>query len=180
MQWLRDGSGAAVDDSLGRTLDREVRAFPPGRHLGVRTVYGGASYSAASPVDCVCAMMRTRLSRKPRRISIVRSREPGYLCTYDDYGEEHYATLHDSCEDDFAPARIVRTEVASHRIEPAASHPVPPHHALSAGRFDTVAHERVPASVRIAEMTHLAPKGVFEHFFARENLLARLCGVEPR
>ena len=42
----------------------------------------------------------------------MRSKEPGYICTYDDYGEDRYATLNEPFEDDFTPvpARILHSE----------------------------------------------------------------------
>jgi stage V sporulation protein G len=73
---------------------------------------------------------------------LVRSKEPGYLCTYDDYGEEHYATLREPFEEEYSPPRIVRTDESSHRIEPAAADSVPQHHNAPANpRYNTVAHQ---------------------------------------
>ncbi len=73
---------------------------------------------------------------------MVRSKEPGYLCTYDDYGEERYATLREPFEDEYCPPRILRTEDGSRRIEPAASEAVPPHHSAPApNRRNAVAHQ---------------------------------------
>ncbi len=59
---------------------------------------------------------------------------------YDDYGEDHYATLREPYEEvEFETPRLVRTPDASHRIEPAAAQPGPP-------------HQGVPASSRVNAM----------------------------
>lgn len=58
---------------------------------------------------------------------LVRAREPGYVCTYDDYGEENYATLYEP-DDDYEPPRTFRHDGQSRRVEPAAAQPSPPHH----------------------------------------------------
>jgi stage V sporulation protein G len=61
----------------------------------------------------------------------VRSREPDYVCRYDDYGEENYARLYEP--DDPDHDRLQPAAAASfphHRFQPrAADHPQPPHHA---------------------------------------------------
>lgn len=96
----------------------------------------------AHPINSECRELIQRKVLEAYSNELVRSKEPGYVCTYDDYGEEHYATLGDSFDDDFAPPRIVRTEDGSHRIEPAASPPPPPHHGVPAGaRLNAVAHQ---------------------------------------
>jgi stage V sporulation protein G len=87
---------------------------------------------------------------------LVRSKEPGYNCRYDDYGEENYATLDEVSETNQTPETteapvetteapaaevpvveiptaeapiIARTESGeAHRIEPAAQGPGGPHH----------------------------------------------------
>ena len=57
-----------------------------------------------------------------------KSKEEGYICTYDDYGEERFATLKEpEFELDVLPSPVA-DEDTSRRIEPAASQPGPPHH----------------------------------------------------
>lgn len=72
----------------------------------------------------------------------VRARDPGYVCRYDDYGEENYARLFESDDGDepvLRPAATHASTVAAHpsvaaagpnrRFEPRApDHPQPPHH----------------------------------------------------
>jgi hypothetical protein len=66
------------------------------------------------------------------------------LCTYDDYGEEHYATLREPFEEEYSTPRLLRTDEGTHRIEPAAAEAVPPNHNVPASvRFNAVAHHEV-------------------------------------
>jgi stage V sporulation protein G len=96
----------------------------------------------AHPINSECRELIQRRVLEAYDSELVRSREPGYVCTYDDYGEEHYAALHESFEEDYSPTRIVRSDDNSHRIEPAAAEPVPPNHSLPTGaRFNAVAHQ---------------------------------------
>jgi stage V sporulation protein G len=71
---------------------------------------------------------------------LIHSKEPGYLCTYDDYGEDKYATLKDPEEDAIVTAAYVRENGTQHRIEPASpNHPQAPHHAAPAPRYSQAA-----------------------------------------
>jgi len=99
----------------------------------------------AHPINCECRELIQRKVLEAYEGELVRSKEPGYICTYDDYGEEHYATLREPFEDDFTPPpRILRTEETTRRIEPAASQPVPQNHNAPAGvRLNAVAHQPV-------------------------------------
>jgi stage V sporulation protein G len=64
----------------------------------------------------------------------VRSRQPGYICSYDDYGEDRYADL---CEMDHAlPETRYAENGAVRRIEPAASAVNSPHLVPAAERRD--------------------------------------------
>jgi stage V sporulation protein G len=97
----------------------------------------------AHPINSECRELIQRRVLEAYGNELVRSKEPGYVCTYDDYGEEHYATLREPYEDEFPATRIVRDEDGSHRIEPAASPPPPPHHGVPAGaRLNAVAHQK--------------------------------------
>jgi len=70
----------------------------------------------------------------------VRAQQPGYTCTYDDYGEDQFATLRENNElepeqtpeptpttPEPAPARYVEQGGTRHRIEPAEAQTGPPH-----------------------------------------------------
>jgi stage V sporulation protein G len=96
----------------------------------------------AHPINSECRELIQRKVLEAYSSELVHSREPGYICTYDDYGEDHYATLSEPYEDEIAPPRILRTEDSSHRIEPAGSPPPPPHHGVpAAARMNVVAHQ---------------------------------------
>jgi stage V sporulation protein G len=64
----------------------------------------------------------------------VRAKQPGYVCTYDDYGEDRYATLAEPEE----PETVIVTgrDDTAHRIEPSAHEPGPPHHAVTSPQRD--------------------------------------------
>jgi stage V sporulation protein G len=96
----------------------------------------------AHPINSECRELIQRRVIEAYEIELVRSKEPNYLCTYDDYGEDHYATLREPYDEEYAaPPRILRNNEGSHRIEPAAAEAVPPSHAAPAGaRYNAVAH----------------------------------------
>jgi stage V sporulation protein G len=103
----------------------------------------------AHPINSDCRELIQRRVIEAYELELVRSKEPGYLCTYDDYGEEHYATLREPFEEEFSSPRILRTDDGSHRIEPAAAEAVPPHHNVPANtRFNAVAHQGARQTAR--------------------------------
>lgn len=98
----------------------------------------------AHPINCDCRELIQSRVLEEFEVELVRSKEPGYVCTYDDYGEEHYATLKEPYDDSLdeavrePAARASRNGDAStgregrHRIEPAQELPEPPHHRVAA------------------------------------------------
>ncbi len=80
----------------------------------------------------------------------VLAQQPDYICTYDDYGEDNYATLREQEEmDDYAsdsalPMVFRGSSESTHRIEPAAGPPGAPHHR-SASRKNGQSWESVSA-----------------------------------
>lgn len=98
----------------------------------------------AHPINSDCRELIQRRVLEAYEGELVRSKEPGYLCTYDDYGEEHYATLREPFEEEYSTPRLLRTDEGTHRIEPAAAEAVPPNHNVPASvRFNAVAHHEV-------------------------------------
>lgn len=86
----------------------------------------------AHPINSECRELIQRRVLEAYEIELVRSKEPGYVCTYDDYGEDRYAVLSES-EEDYPVTRVLsRDGETSHRIEPAASGPAAPHHDVAA------------------------------------------------
>ena len=49
----------------------------------------------AHPINCECRELIQRCVIHAFDEELVRSQQPGYVCTYEDYGEERYATLLD-------------------------------------------------------------------------------------
>lgn len=50
------------------------------------------------PINCRCReMIQSRVLRAYAE-EIIKSQQPGYVCTYDDYGEETFAALHQNEE----------------------------------------------------------------------------------
>ncbi len=47
----------------------------------------------AHPINSDCREMIQRSVIRAYEEELIRSRQPGYICTYDDYGEDRYATL---------------------------------------------------------------------------------------
>jgi stage V sporulation protein G len=83
----------------------------------------------AHPINSDCRELIQDRVLAAYEIELVRAKEPGYVCTYDDYGEESYATL--DLEDEAAATFVSGNGDTSHRIEPAAA-PAGPHHRAAA------------------------------------------------
>jgi len=80
----------------------------------------------AHPINSECREKIQQRVLKAYEEELVKAQQPGYRCTYDDYGEEAYATLEEDRSQETQPV-IVPAKGSSHRIEPAASQPQPPH-----------------------------------------------------
>lgn len=82
----------------------------------------------AHPINCDCREMIQQSVLEAYAEELVKSKQPGYVCTYDDYGEESYAELDDS----EAILDLPRTAVAGgdriRRFDVAGSGPAEPHH----------------------------------------------------
>jgi stage V sporulation protein G len=60
---------------------------------------------------------------------LVRSKQPGYICMYDDYGEDSYAMLSESDDELALPRAVALSEDGrSHRFEQPAASANSPHH----------------------------------------------------
>lgn len=85
----------------------------------------------AHPINSDCReMIQTRVLESYDE-ELIRAKKPGYICTYDDYGEERYATLSEPIEETAQPTVVSGSDDAAHRIEPAGQ-PGPPHHSVAA------------------------------------------------
>ncbi len=85
----------------------------------------------AHPINSDCREMIQRRVLETFEEEIISSKNSDYVCTYDDYGEDRFATLREP-EDVETPEVLTETDDTSHRIEPAASQPGPPHHQIPA------------------------------------------------
>ena len=96
----------------------------------------------AHPINSDCRDMIQREVLKAFKEEQRRAKLPGYVCRYDDYGEENYAALDESVEQ----PEVTRTTSANgteRRIEPAATQTSGPHHKSSAR---TESQEKSPSS----------------------------------
>jgi len=102
-----------------------------GEERAVRDQDGRAKLYAdiAHPINSACRDMIQQSVLDCYEREVIQSRQPGYVCSYDDYGEEQLASLHEAHP---AAVSTIERDSGSHRIEPAAPHPGPPHHHLSA------------------------------------------------
>ncbi len=105
----------------------------------------------AHPINCDCREMIQKKVIAAYDEEVVRSKQPGYVCTYDDYGEERYATLLDAdeeaalCESLAAENGRMKTvaregntyrssrDDRTHRIDPPVLNPVPQSHVPPEG-----------------------------------------------
>lgn len=102
----------------------------------------------AHPINSRCREMIQNRVMQAFHDEQIKARQPGYVCTYDDYGEENYADL-----SEFEPAEpvVIRSGTATHRIEPGnGSSPINPPHISPNGA--PAEFERVAAGARIGEM----------------------------
>ncbi|MFQ5730580.1 MAG: SpoVG family protein [Planctomycetaceae bacterium] len=86
----------------------------------------------AHPIKSECRDMIQSAVLEALRSEMVRAQEDGYTCTYDDYGEENFATLDESetaAQPTATPQPIATPDGRSRRIEPAANGQPQPHHA---------------------------------------------------
>jgi stage V sporulation protein G len=86
----------------------------------------------AHPINCRCREMIQAQVLRAYDEEIIKSKQPGYICTYDDYGEENYATLDESFELPVQRATVINVNGSAHRID-AAEAPNAPHHAAVPG-----------------------------------------------
>jgi stage V sporulation protein G len=87
----------------------------------------------AHPINSECREQIQQEVLKAFELEIVRAKQPGYVCTYDDYGEDNYAAVDEEYEAFVAgSSRGPKRDEAARRIEPAVSQPAGPHHNLAA------------------------------------------------
>lgn len=97
----------------------------------------------AHPINSDCREMIQRRVIEAFEEEIVRARQPNYVCAYDDYGEDRFATLGEpNIQEQHETTTIVGSDNRTHRIEPAAGLETGPHHNVAAQ-----IHENTPAAM---------------------------------
>ena len=81
---------------------------------------------------------------------IVKSKLPGYICSYDDYGEDRFAALGEESEELLDERHILPVDDSQRRRD--AGNPLPQPHALTAGHGQS--RETVRMSVVHAQDDH--------------------------
>jgi stage V sporulation protein G len=84
----------------------------------------------AHPINSDCRDLIQRRVLEAYTLELERSRMPGYICTYDDYGEESYATLSEDSEEMIELRTIVSISDGMRRRDSGFT-PGTPHHALA-------------------------------------------------
>lgn len=79
----------------------------------------------AHPIHSDCRETIQRRVLEAFEEELARSQEPDYVCSYDDYGEESFATLRDT--DEQLPVSFEDSRGRQLRIEPAADQAPAPH-----------------------------------------------------
>jgi stage V sporulation protein G len=85
----------------------------------------------AHPINSDCRDNIQRRVLESYAAEMERSKQPGYICSYDDYGEESYAALGEEQEMLIELPRVIAMPDAIRRRDHAAPSPVP--HARHAG-----------------------------------------------
>ena len=81
----------------------------------------------AHPINSHCREQIQNEVLKAYEGELSNAKLPGYLCTYDDYGEDRFATLSEPFEDEAPPAAFNGRQQASHRIDRGDSATGGPH-----------------------------------------------------
>lgn len=105
----------------------------------------------AHPINSDCRELIQRRVLEEFDLEKVRAQQPDYICTYDDYGEDRFATLKDGYEDfEYDEPQVDRRQSVTfssgetrHRIEPAQERTGGPHHvgAANGARQKAVARQ---------------------------------------
>ncbi|MDZ4687356.1 MAG: SpoVG family protein [Planctomycetaceae bacterium] len=104
----------------------------------------------AHPINSDCRDLIQRKVLEAFAIELDRSRLPGYVCMYDDYGEESYATLSDDSEEMVEVRAIVSMSEGLRRRDGANGYPAAtPHHALARNGHRDNGNGRVAVMHRI-------------------------------
>jgi stage V sporulation protein G len=94
----------------------------------------------AHPINSRCRELIQNRVMDAFRDEQVRAKQPGYVCTYDDYGEDNYADL---SELEPAVPAFISNGGTVHRIESGNGAPNAPHHAAIEPRETS----RVPVGI---------------------------------
>ena len=105
----------------------------------------------AHPINCDCREMIQRRVIIAFEEELEKSKQPGYLCTYDDYGEENYATLSEETEEALDLPRILPVDESLRRRD--HSNYIPEPHAR--------APEREPVSLSFRQQGEVASDDPF-------------------
>jgi stage V sporulation protein G len=84
----------------------------------------------AHPINSRCRELIQKKVMEAFHDEQIKSRQPGYVCSYDDYGEDNFADL---SEMETAPPTFISSSGAVHRIESA-------HHTQSGGDLLNAPH----------------------------------------
>lgn len=88
----------------------------------------------AHPINSTCRDLIQESVLQAFDEELILAQQPGYICRYDDYGEDSYADSDWESPADEAPSIVpLRAEVSgqTHRMEPAAGSPAGPHQGVS-------------------------------------------------
>lgn len=89
----------------------------------------------AHPINSDCRDKIQESVLKAFEEELVLADQPGYICRYDDYGEDDFAASDWDSPAESAPVVAIRAEIGNgtHRIEPAAQSPDGPHQSQPEG-----------------------------------------------
>lgn len=87
-----------LDDRAGKDADGRAKLYA----------------DIAHPINSRCRELIQKKVMEAFRDEQVKSQQPGYVCTYDDYGEDNFADL---SEPESAPAKFISSTGSVHRID---------------------------------------------------------------
>ncbi len=97
----------------------------------VKNVDGRAKLYAdiAHPINSACRELIQQKVIENFKEELIRSENPGYHCSYDDYGEEEYAALKIHHDDEETSTNSNNSPEKTHRLDQAEEKSVPQNHS---------------------------------------------------
>lgn len=124
-----------LDDRAGKDVDGRAKLYA----------------DIAHPINSRCRELIQKKVMAAFHDEQIKSRQPGYVCSYDDYGEEDFADLSES---ETVQSSFISSSGSVHRIEPAHE-PLSTGNSQNAPHIDSIPEHRDGQRVAVAHHAHV-------------------------